>query len=374
MSGRAWVWLLGAAVVASVAFGLSPLSVHGQGLGDVAGISVTAGEDSIICEGLTEQECTQKKEEAAQGQDSLIGVEQTGQNGETRIFTGEQIGFFGIDPRTATAGEYVNLIYKFAISVIGFFAVAAVVFAGFAYVLSGGNEEQIRKAKDIITGAVTAVVIALLSHLILQTIDPRLVQLTSDFGADQNFDIAGFQGGGVYATGKVCTSDADCESIKPRFIYEICGGTAAGIDSGKQVTQDTICGKKPGEDKGYCAIPQGGVERVLSDFAGNCNDNTYLYEGVTCAPGLVPRPLADNEVAMEGNIISDDIHTIESDWDEFISAYINAGLPISTFGIAGDVDLDKIAYHEGPITYGQLRSSGTVDGMLIENVGGRQAW
>ncbi len=275
-------WLIAGALVCATIFSVLPL--HRPVYADVIQDAKDAGViDVSVSTG-----------EQPSGEQPSREVELNTATGpqDVRVF-GTQIGFFGIDPRVATAGEYVNAIYKFAMATIGFFAVAAIMFGAVGYVLSGGSEEKIKKSKDIILGAVSAVILALLSHAILQTIDPRLVELTSDFGAN-DVDTPAF------VTGKVCKEDKDCEGTKPVFTAEVCGVVG---DERKVIQQSTVCDKLPTEAEGRCAIPQDGVERILEKFPSSCADDTQvLPSAFTCKRGLVSRPITDDGQEITGVI------------------------------------------------------------------------
>ena len=73
------------------------------------------------------------------------------------------------------AGQYIAALYRFFIGIAGIIAVIMIAFGGFAWLFSGGSSEKITKAKEIIFGAVTGLLLALVSYLILYTINPQLV-------------------------------------------------------------------------------------------------------------------------------------------------------------------------------------------------------
>jgi len=73
--------------------------------------------------------------------------------------------------------DYINVIYKFFISLIGILATVMIMYGGFKWVLAAGNESIIGQAKETITSAIIGLCLALLSYLILFTINPALVEL-----------------------------------------------------------------------------------------------------------------------------------------------------------------------------------------------------
>lgn len=81
----------------------------------------------------------------------------------------------------STLGNYVKSIYNYLILIVGLVAAIALMIAGIVWLTAGGNSARISSAKSWIGGSLTGLVLALSSYLILQTINPALV----DF-RDQN--------------------------------------------------------------------------------------------------------------------------------------------------------------------------------------------
>lgn len=74
--------------------------------------------------------------------------------------------------------EYVGYFYAYFVGTIGIFAVAMMMFGGMKWITSGGNAEKISQAKDNITSAIIGVVLALISYVFLQTINPMITSLS----------------------------------------------------------------------------------------------------------------------------------------------------------------------------------------------------
>ena len=72
---------------------------------------------------------------------------------------------------------YISYFFIFGLGLVGFLAVAAIVVGGIMY-MTGGTVGKVDRAKQIIWGAVTGVVLLLCSYLLLYTIDPTLVNLS----------------------------------------------------------------------------------------------------------------------------------------------------------------------------------------------------
>lgn len=73
-----------------------------------------------------------------------------------------------------TLTEYMRYIYLFGLSLVGITALGALVYGGFTYMLSGTVTSK-DDAKKYIWGAISGLVLALAAYLILNTINPDLV-------------------------------------------------------------------------------------------------------------------------------------------------------------------------------------------------------
>lgn len=74
--------------------------------------------------------------------------------------------------------EYLVLIFRLGVWFAVFLAIFMIMVAGFLYLTAGGSSERVGRAKEYIGGALSGLVIALFSFVILQTINPRLVELS----------------------------------------------------------------------------------------------------------------------------------------------------------------------------------------------------
>ena len=81
---------------------------------------------------------------------------------------------------TAKFAQVLSRIYIFALGISGLFAVAMSVFGGYLVMSARGNGAQVSKGKDYIISSLTGMVLLMASFLILNTINPDLI----------NFDIA----------------------------------------------------------------------------------------------------------------------------------------------------------------------------------------
>lgn len=84
---------------------------------------------------------------------------------------------FGGQSQFKDIGEFILLNYNYALSVAGILATIMIIIAGAQWATSGGNSEAIGSAKKRIGGAMVGLLIAYLSYVILNTINPALVNL-----------------------------------------------------------------------------------------------------------------------------------------------------------------------------------------------------
>jgi len=72
---------------------------------------------------------------------------------------------------------YIAAIYKFLIGFAAVLAVIMIMVGGVQWMMAGGSPERVSNAKSYITSALIGLVLALSSFILLQTINPRLVNL-----------------------------------------------------------------------------------------------------------------------------------------------------------------------------------------------------
>ncbi len=84
---------------------------------------------------------------------------------------------FGGQNSFTDIGQFFKSNYNLALSLAGLLAVIMIIVAGVQWTVSGGNSEMITSAKTRIGGALVGLVIAYLSYVILNTINPALVDL-----------------------------------------------------------------------------------------------------------------------------------------------------------------------------------------------------
>lgn len=81
------------------------------------------------------------------------------------------------DASTGNIAKYVRAIYKYAIGIVGILAAVVLMVGGVMWIVAGGNSTAIGEAKSWIGASLTGLVLALMSYLILATVNPALVDL-----------------------------------------------------------------------------------------------------------------------------------------------------------------------------------------------------
>lgn len=79
-------------------------------------------------------------------------------------------------PKDAKPGEVISAIYVFGISLVGISALIMIVYGGILYMTARDSQDQVTRARKHIGNAIFGLVLALLSWLILFTINPDLVK------------------------------------------------------------------------------------------------------------------------------------------------------------------------------------------------------
>lgn len=73
--------------------------------------------------------------------------------------------------------KYLGAFYVYFIGVIGILAVVMIIYGGYHYIVSLGNPQRMNQGKEIISGALIGLMLALASYLLLNIINPALVDI-----------------------------------------------------------------------------------------------------------------------------------------------------------------------------------------------------
>ncbi len=171
----------------------------------------------------------------AQGADSLLW-------GGTQNEIGNTIGLGSEDPRVLAAK-----IIRVFIGFLGIIAVGLIVYAGFLWMTSEGDESQITKAKQVLKNAVIGLAIILLSFGIVTFILSKFLIATGVGGPGAGTSPPG-AGIGFGALGS-CT----VESVYPEPNQEeVPRNTAIMVTFKEEVDPTTICNDAGGNNNGVC--------------------------------------------------------------------------------------------------------------------------
>ncbi|EKE01305.1 MAG: hypothetical protein ACD_21C00164G0004 [uncultured bacterium] len=94
------------------------------------------------------------------------------------VQTGSKLGGYenvAAEGPLLTAAQIVNLL----LTLLGAIAISLTVYAGFIWLLSRGNEEEIKKAKDILAGSAIGLLLILASYSITSYIFREFVEITN---------------------------------------------------------------------------------------------------------------------------------------------------------------------------------------------------
>lgn len=139
--------------------------------------------------------------------------------------------------------SYVTGIYNFAIAVVLIAALLMITIGGFYYITSAGNQAQATTAKKLITDALLGLVVVFLIYLVLNKINPDLLNASPNLGALQ---------------------DGVGESAKSKK------------ERGKAAQVDTWC-KKGGGDSRACQDDKATCE-LLNGGAGSCTQSSKALD------------------------------------------------------------------------------------------------
>jgi hypothetical protein len=88
-------------------------------------------------------------------------------------------GSENITSKPVTFYQYIYAIYKFGIWTVGIVAIFMIIFGGYTYITSAGNNSSMETAKKIITDAIVGLIMALTAYLLLYVINPDLVRIST---------------------------------------------------------------------------------------------------------------------------------------------------------------------------------------------------
>lgn len=191
--------------------------------------------------------------------------------------------------------EYINLGYRYLVSIILIATIVMVVWGGFRYLLGSANIGNVQRGKEIIRDAVVGMLIVIGAFVILNTVNPRTVELrdlslSNIRGQGFNLNVAG----GARTS---CSSDADCTAgsrcVEAGFVFNtdenmVLAGTAGIGAIGAAV-----------------GARYGGVYGAVIGGASGVALGSYITLGsrsMRCSDGTVSAPCSENSHCTAGNV------------------------------------------------------------------------
>jgi PKD repeat protein len=257
--------------------------------------------------------------------------------------------------QTRSFGGLLTVIVNYFIGFLGFVAVIVFVYAGVLWVVSGGNDEQITKAKKIMTYAALGLIVVLLSYSIVTFITRSAGGETAGGQCTTNSDCAEGQfcsSGGVCtgANTVACETADDCPSgqyicdngfCRSNVVTDTCissvdcgQGQYCGINGQCQASSDQTCSDnsaceppKQCDAFGFCRNPNAGSNSTCDDntdcptgYVCNEDVNRCEVQGTNFGGGAVTgggtqaaSEEALNAISQSINALTDDLEDIEDD-------------------------------------------------------------
>lgn len=232
-------------------------------------------------------------------------VENTFAQGTTT--SADNLGYTPLEPLPGMEGEgislsgYLNRVFSLFIGICAVLAVLMIVISGFQYMTSGDSESARKEAKSRITGAIIGLLIALSSVLILETINPDLL----------NFDLKlkNIEGGGgginirpndesgkawgddtqvreLLTSGNsgVSVNKANCDHIGQTNCTSLYGLSLSAVNGLKKLAQDCKCAVRVTGGTEYWLHSSGTQHRPggsVVDISAFGAVNTYVTDNNT---------------------------------------------------------------------------------------------
>lgn len=186
----------------------------------------------------------------------------------------------GIPSTGINLSTYLVGLYQFMLSVVGIVAVMMLIVAGMRYITAAGNSASLTDAKDIAKSAIAGLLLALLSFVILKTINPDVLYLKQPGSTFNPITVTDLAACGTY---EVATTTCTCRSSEVVVAADAVACASAcetppsrciPAEKVSCLNPDKVPMKKNDPNKVcYCAD---GVDVTPTDVAFSCED--------VCAP------------------------------------------------------------------------------------------
>ena len=169
--------------------------------------------------------------------------------------------------------KYIQAIYGWALGVVGILAVVMMMIGGLIWTTAGGSATHIATAKQYIGGAISGLVLLLVSYLLLETINPELVNL-KPLTIVPTKEVKQKKADNVINSSTVCNLDqksytkpADCQSNCTGTKTFQTGRGGTGIIQAKCTTTTTFY---------YCNTDDTATYLTSQDCQDRCKDKTVV--------------------------------------------------------------------------------------------------
>ncbi len=193
--------------------------------------------------------------------------------------------------------EWIKYIFLLAQAMVGLAIIYAFVRAGLLWMTGGDNPGNIKEAKDRMTSAIIGLVILLGSYLLLQTINPQLVNIKNpgvNFGTDAPSGMLDFWNKlflKKHGPGETCGSSFDCQGLlecvkeNPKQNSGVCTETTG--ESADRVTGKAVAGVSIGScnNRGTLCSSE---YRCLDNLSGSVHETNIGNISGTCTKKPAP--------------------------------------------------------------------------------------
>ncbi|MCX6799698.1 MAG: hypothetical protein NT091_00940 [Candidatus Falkowbacteria bacterium] len=81
----------------------------------------------------------------------------------------------GYDPASGLPG-YISALYSYSLGIIGILATVVMMYGGLIWITAGGNQQRSKDALDWISAAISGLILALASYMLLYAVSPDLLK------------------------------------------------------------------------------------------------------------------------------------------------------------------------------------------------------
>ena len=213
--------------------------------------------------------------------------------------------------------QYIVGLYNFLLSIVGIVAVMMLIIGGMKYIAAAGNASVIADAKDTISNAIFGLLLALLSWVIVSTINPDVLYIKNPASSLTDAYEGNLDACGIYVD-PVCT----CKDTT----------TPAAVD---QATCEVACADNCGTTGSLPCIYGGSSEKTIRGRC-TCVDKVKVIS-------LAPAGTSCNEICQDSALVTDGgYHCLVAD--------ARIGVVQNSIASYTEDELKKLAIHGGNVS------------------------